>query len=75
LAFGRKPFPPNFLVKSEYVSALINRDTSPLAGMSKHDWHSLLYLPKERRLCERGKLLSYWLACAFSWHLDAFAAG
>ena len=20
-------------------------------------------------------LLSFWLACAFSWHLDAFAAG
>jgi hypothetical protein len=36
-------------VKSAYVSALINRDTSPLAGMSEHDWHSLLYLPKERR--------------------------
>ena len=37
------------LVKSEYVSALINRDTSPLAGTSEHDWHALLYLPKERR--------------------------
>ena len=35
--------------ESAYVSALINRDTSPLAGMSEHDWHSLLYLPKERR--------------------------
>ena len=23
---------------------------------------------------ERGRLLSFWLACAFSWHLDAFAA-
>jgi hypothetical protein len=33
-------------VKSAYVSALINQDTSPLAGMSEHDWHSLLYLPK-----------------------------
>ena len=29
-------------VKSAYVSALINRDTSPLAGISEHDWYSLL---------------------------------
>jgi hypothetical protein len=34
-------------VKSAYVSALINRDTSLLAGMIEHDLHSLLYLPKE----------------------------
>ena len=26
-------------------------------------------------MCERRRLLSYWLACSFSWHLDTFVAG
>ena len=26
-------------------------------------------------MCEPGRLLSYWLACALSWHLDLFVAG
>ena len=26
-------------------------------------------------MCEHGRLLSYWLACALSWHQDLFVAG
>ena len=26
-------------------------------------------------MCGRGRLQSYWLACALSWHLDLFEAG
>jgi hypothetical protein len=26
-------------------------------------------------LCEYGRLLSYWQACALSWHPDLFVAG